>query len=185
MRTPSFIRPQTIINIALLPYPLLYTRVSIVCLLTLWFTVGSAYGSKIYAQQDSLNTQAQPIPPTVVGYWKIALVENEMTLALDTLPAKVRQQLTRRLEEMHTHSYFDFREDGQYEIVMGYQPTPARGQWRYDAANKHLYITNSTGSEKVIEVERLSNQQFVIKTVNIEDGRASRLTLVPAIQDQP
>ncbi|NJK82990.1 MAG: hypothetical protein HC912_03390 [Saprospiraceae bacterium] len=151
----------------------------------MWFTVSLGFWEKAYGQQDSLDIAVQSTPPSVVGYWKIALIENEMTLALDTLPAKVRQQLTQRLKEMHSHSYFDFREDGQYEIVMGYQPTPARGQWRYDAANKHLYITNSTGSEKVIEVERLSSQQFIIKTVNIEDGRSSRLTLVPAIQDQP
>jgi len=93
----------------------------------------------------------------IVGKWKLANFENNMQV-----PEESKAQYEQMMAEMKKTSYFDFKNDGTYEINMA--GTVSKGTWKVSDDGKKL-TTKEDGKDKedMMDISEMSGNKLVFE----------------------
>ncbi len=98
----------------------------------------------------------------LVGRWLINEVED---LGKKNISADEQQMFEEAMKEMQKQSFFDFQENGIYEvkIVLMGKTSLEKGVWEIDSSGKKLYLTSQdSGSEQSMDIEFIDDTHLIL-----------------------
>ncbi len=110
--------------------------------------------------------------------WRLVEAENPIIkAALDTLNYQDKMDYQAKLMDMLIRSYFIFKKDGTYEILMMGKEQPSFGKWEISPDGKKLYTTNQAGKKLTILLEEITEDTLILRMDS--NGNVNRLILAP------